>query len=92
MPVPLSEPYLENLSGSQILLWSEGKLTQVQRQRLQNWMAQGLSIILLGSSAILLGAEETDAKEDELSASPDDDDHRASLRIEPVRREGKNDA
>ncbi|CAH0182163.1 HTH-type transcriptional regulator MlrA [Rahnella aquatilis] len=92
LPVPLSEPYLENLSGSQILLWSEGKLTQVQRQRLQNWMAQGLSIILLGSSAILLGAEETDAKEDELSASPDDHDHRASLRIEPVRREGKNDA
>ena len=92
LPVPLSEPYLENLSGSQILLWSEGKLTQVQRQRLQNWMAQGLSIILLGSSAILLGAEETDAKEDEFSASPDDDDHHASLRIEPVRREGKNDA
>ena len=63
LPVPLNDPHLESLSDSQILLWSEGKLTQVQRQRLLIWVEQGLSIILLGSTARLLGAEEPDSAE-----------------------------
>ncbi|MBU9828163.1 MerR family transcriptional regulator [Rahnella perminowiae] len=90
LPVQLNEPYLENLSGSQILLWSEGRLTQVQRQRLLNWVEQGLSIVLLGSTAVLLGAEETDAVEDESGEHLHEDDRHAGLHIVPVPQQGKN--
>ena len=89
LPVQLSEPHLENLGDSQILLWSEGRLTQVQRQRLLNWVEQGLSIILLGSTAVLLGAEETDTEEDEFSERLHREDNPAGLHIVPARQEGK---
>jgi len=68
MPVPLDDPHLENLSGSQILLWAEGKLTQIQRQRLLNWVEQGLSILLLGSASLLLGSQDSEDENDNVES------------------------
>lgn len=90
LPAPLDEPHLENLSGSQILLWSEGKLTQIQRQRLLNWVEQGLSIILLGSSAIILSAGENEPHEEPEPDIFPRDDSQATLQMVPLRKEGKN--
>jgi len=68
MPAPLDDPHLENLSGSQILLWAEGKLTQIQRQRLLNWVEQGLSILLLGSASLLLGSQDSEDENDNVES------------------------
>jgi DNA-binding transcriptional MerR regulator len=89
LPVPLDEPHLENLSGSQILLWSEGKLTQIQRQRLLNWVEQGLSIILLGSSAVILNAGEDEPHEESEPALLPHDESHTILQMVPLRKEGK---
>jgi DNA-binding transcriptional MerR regulator len=89
LPVPLDEPHLENLSGSQILLWSEGKLTQIQRQRLLNWVEQGLSIILLGSSAVILSAGEDEPHEESEPALLPHDESHTILQMVPLRKEGK---
>jgi len=58
LPAPLEDPHLEHLNGGQILVWAEGRLTQVQRQRLGQWVEQGLSVSLLGSAAVLTPGEE----------------------------------
>ncbi|MGC6386265.1 MerR family transcriptional regulator [Ewingella sp. S1.OA.A_B6] len=53
LPQPLEEPHLDNIRAHQILLWSEGRLTRLQKNKLAQWYAQGLPIGLLGSAALL---------------------------------------
>ncbi|TPG63842.1 MerR family transcriptional regulator [Ewingella americana] len=53
LPQPLDEPYLDNISAHQILLWSEGRLTRLQKNKMIQWREQGLSVGLLGSAALL---------------------------------------
>lgn len=89
-PVPLDEPNLENLSGSQILLWSEGKLTQIQRQRLLGWVEQGLSVTLLGSAAIILSAGENESQHAVVADSLRHADLLATPEREFLHKEGKN--
>lgn len=89
-PVPLDEPNLENLSGSQILLWSEGKLTQIQRQRLLGWVEQGLSVTLLGSAAIILSAGENESQHAVAADSLRHADLLATPEREFLHKEGKN--
>lgn len=59
LPQPVDEPYLENLNVHQILMWSEGRLTRVQKNKLAQWHAQGIPVQLLGSSVLLNEAEES---------------------------------
>lgn len=89
MPVPLDDLHLESLSGSQILLWAEGKLTQIQRLRLLSWVEQDLSIILLGSAALLLDAAEHDTTEHDNIEPIRGKKPPAVLKMVPVRNEGK---
>jgi DNA-binding transcriptional MerR regulator len=53
LPQPLEEPHLDNIHAHQILLWSEGRLTRLQKNKLAQWHAQGLPVDLLGSAALL---------------------------------------
>lgn len=57
LPAPLEDPHLENLLCDQVYVWAEGKLTQIQRLRMTQWIEQGLTVTLLGSSSVLLAAE-----------------------------------
>ncbi|GBU14415.1 transcriptional activator of csgD and csgBA [Enterobacterales bacterium] len=57
LPQPLDEPQLDNVRAHQILLWSEGRLTRVQKNKLAQWHAQGLPVQLLGSAALLTDPE-----------------------------------
>jgi len=50
---PLDDPYLEGIQADQILIWAEGRLTRVQRIRLQEWRDAALPVQLLGSAALL---------------------------------------
>jgi len=50
---PLDDPYLEGIKADQILIWAEGRLTRVQRTRLQEWRDAALPVQLLGSAALL---------------------------------------
>ncbi|AVF35269.1 MerR family transcriptional regulator [Rahnella sikkimica] len=90
LPVPLDEPNLENLSGAQILLWSEGKLTQIQRQRLLGWVEQGLSVTLLGSAAIILSAGENESQHAVAADALRHADLLATPEREFLHKEGKN--
>jgi len=58
LPQPVDEPYLENITVHQILMWSEGRLTRVQKNKLAQWHLQGLPVQLLGSSVLLSEQEE----------------------------------
>ncbi|MFZ4834827.1 MerR family transcriptional regulator [Rouxiella sp. Mn2063] len=53
---PLAEPQLEGIQAAQILVWAEGRLTKLQRIRLQEWQQIGLPVQLLGSAALLATA------------------------------------
>jgi len=89
LPVQLDDLYLENFRTSQILLWAEGKLTQIQRQRLLGWVEQGMSIILLGSAGILLNATENDLYEyDNIEPARGGGSHAVHKAV-PVRNERK---
>jgi len=54
LPDPLVDPHLEGVKAQQILLWAEGRLTNIQRNKYLHWQELDLPISLLGSAAVLL--------------------------------------
>lgn len=54
LPEPFSDPNFEGVKVEQILLWTEGRLTAIQRNKYLHWQQLGLPISLLGSAAVLL--------------------------------------
>lgn len=53
LPESLDEPHLDGIQADQILIWAEGRLTRIQRNKLTLWLAQNLPVSLLGSSELL---------------------------------------
>jgi len=73
LPGHLEDPHLENVLCDEVYLWAEGKLTQIQRLRMAQWVDQGLTIYLLGSASVLLAAETGSHEEAEICAVADDE-------------------
>ncbi|MDR3434268.1 MAG: MerR family transcriptional regulator [Rouxiella aceris] len=61
LPEPFDDPYLDGVKAQQILIWAEGRLTGVQRNKFSQWQEMGLPVLLLGSAAVLLQTTQQDA-------------------------------
>ena len=63
LPDPFVDPQVENFKAEQILLWAEGRLNRIQRNKYLQWQQAGYPVTLLGSAAVLLNTSESAEEE-----------------------------
>ncbi|WP_411705530.1 MerR family transcriptional regulator [Edaphovirga cremea] len=64
MQESLAAPYLQGLKAQHLVLWAEGRLTQVQRQQFLAWQVANLPVMLRGSAVRLTSFATSEIEEE----------------------------